>query len=204
MTGKTHRQYAMWFAYIAVVVLYYFRKLDINFYLAMVLIVEASKIGAIFPDLDHDWSNIGVKTPVNKIINILIHCTGGKHRSWQTHSVDIYVVCIIAGEFCINRFGGIFNSTDITLIRILWIGFMCGWASHLISDMLTSAGIRIICFSNIKIKIVPKKIGKLRFCTGEAWEEFNYKVMRCMNTVVFIIAITFPIFESSIIKLIIK
>ena len=35
-------------------------------------------------------SKKGYKTTFSRIINILIHITGGKHRSWQTHSLDIW------------------------------------------------------------------------------------------------------------------
>ena len=111
----------------------------------------ASKAGAIFPDLDHDWHNIGVKTVPNWIINKIIHITGGKHRSWQTHSIDI---CAWFTVLAINLPIIMYNKQMISevnkeMLSILMIGFASGWISHLYADMLTGEGVRLIFFINI-------------------------------------------------------
>ena len=62
---------------------------EINYYLTIPVLLATAKYGALFPDVDHTWQNVKEKTVPNWIINKLIHLTGGKHRSWQTHSIDI-------------------------------------------------------------------------------------------------------------------
>ncbi|MBO5387970.1 MAG: hypothetical protein J6A59_07520, partial [Lachnospiraceae bacterium] len=84
MTGPTHRQYSVCFGAIALMLIYRLGITEINYYLAMPIILTTSRFGAQFPDFDHEWQNVGDKTVVKRLINILIHLTGGKHRSWQT------------------------------------------------------------------------------------------------------------------------
>lgn len=83
MTGPTHRVYAVLFAYIATIIIYENNLSNIIYYSILILVLLLSKKGAAFPDLDHAWHNIGDKSVPNKIINSIIHITGGKHRSWQ-------------------------------------------------------------------------------------------------------------------------
>ena len=92
MTYPTHRQYAICFAFLTSMLVYKYSLSEINYYLALPIILMASKYGALFPDLDHIWQNVKEKTVPNWIINKLIHITGGKHRSWQTHSIDILAI----------------------------------------------------------------------------------------------------------------
>ena len=92
MTGPTHRVYSVLFAFITVILLEILEITQIGYYQTLLLVLVFSKSGALFPDLDHLWQNIKVKNLMNKIINTLIHITGGKHRSWQTHSIDIRTI----------------------------------------------------------------------------------------------------------------
>jgi membrane-bound metal-dependent hydrolase YbcI (DUF457 family) len=176
---------------------------EINYYLALIIVLMTSKVGALFPDLDHDWHSIGNKTVPNKIINVLIHATGGKHRSWQTHSIDICAWFTVAA-FTLPSYltkEGIISQVNREVLSILWLGFASGWISHLFSDMLTSAGVRLFCFVNKKIKLVPRKIGKLVFNTGHEWEAFNYKVIKIINIFLGIICLAYPlVIESGILN----
>lgn len=194
MTGPTHRKYSVCFAFIATVILYRFNFTSINYYLSLIIILMASKAGAIFPDLDHDWHNIGVKTVPNWIINKIIHITGGKHRSWQTHSIDI---CAWFTVLAINLPIIMYNKQMISevnkeMLSILMIGFASGWISHLYADMLTGEGVRLIFFINKKIRLVPKKLGPLVFNTGHEWEKFNYKVMNIINVILGLACLIYP------------
>lgn len=203
MTGKTHRQYSICFGLIALAILYSYEVTSVNYYLALPIIVMASKSGALFPDVDHHWDSVHDKTVVNKIINVIIHITGGKHRSWQTHSIDICVYFTVAAYTVPNILynKGVITNINKEVMLVLFLGFASGWVSHLFSDMMTSAGVRLICFlPKSKIKFVPKKIGKLRFNTGNAWESFNYKVIRVINILLGICILIYPIITNNIIK----
>ena len=86
------------------------------------------------------------------------------------------------------------------VLFLLLVGFMSGWISHMFSDMLTSEGVRLFFWNKFKIKLVPKKLGKLRFNTGNEWEKFNYVTVKKINCLLGIICVTYPlIFNSGII-----
>ena len=194
MTGPTHRQYSIGFAYIALVIIYSFGLTEINYYLALPIMLVVSRAGAAFPDIDHNWQSVADKTTLNRIVNFIIHITGGRHRSWQTHSIDICVYYTVASVLVPKLLldNGWIDKINYQVLLILLLGFAAGWISHLFSDMLTSEGVRLICFLKFKIKLVPKKIGKLRFNTGNEWEAFNYKVVKILNIFLAIGCLVYP------------
>lgn len=198
MTGPTHRVYSVLFAFITVILLEILEITQIGYYQTLLLVLVFSKSGALFPDLDHLWQNIKVKNLMNKIINTLIHITGGKHRSWQTHSIDICTIFTLLSYFIPNKMYELGKISEVNkeITAIILLGFASGWISHLFSDMLTSAGVRLFCFLKFKVKFVPKKIGKLRFNTGNEWEAFNYKAVSLTNNVIGFICLIYPIITS--------
>ena len=203
MTGPTHRQYSVCFGLITLMLMYKFNVSEINYYLALPIMLLISRWGAQFPDFDHEWKNVGDKTTVKRIINILIHITGGKHRSWQTHSIDICIYSSIAAYilpdilFNLNKL----SSINKEVLSLILLSFCSGWISHIFSDMLNGTGVRLVCFLNFKIALVPKKIGKLRFNTGNEWEAFNYKIMRVINIILGIISLIYPLVLLGYIKI---
>lgn len=196
MTGPTHRMYSICFAYLMAILFFRTGLSEVNYYLTIPILLATSKYGALFPDVDHDWSNVHDKSVTNKIINIVIHVTGGKHRSWQTHSLDIWVYFTIAAYIIPNKLceNGAISVVNKEVLSLLLLGFSSGWLSHLFSDSLTSAGIRLFFFNKkIKIRFVPKKIGKLRFNTGNEWEKFNYTLMKYINVGLGFVCLAYPI-----------
>lgn len=196
MTGPTHKQYSICFAYLTAILFFNLGITHINYYLALPIILATSKSGALFPDVDHTWKNVHDKTTINRIINFIIHATKGKHRSWQTHSIDICLVFTILSYTIPNKLcnNGSISEVNKEVMILLALGFASGWISHLFSDMLTSAGVRLFCWNDkIIVKLVPKKIGKLRFNTGNEWEAFNIKVMMKINKVLGVISVAYPI-----------
>ena len=198
MTGPTHRVYSVLFAFLTTMLFYKHGVTTIGYYQTLLIVLTFSKSGALFPDLDHNWHNIGVKTVPNKIINTLIHVTGGKHRSWQTHSIDICIIFTVLSYIIPNK---LYEMNKITIANkevtvLILLGFASGWISHLFSDMLTSAGVRLFCFINYKVALVPKKIGNLRFNTGNEWEAFNYKAISVTNKIVGFISLIYPFMDN--------
>lgn len=183
MTGPTHKQFAVTSALLASAFMYKNGLTEINYYLTIPIMISTAKYGALFPDVDHTWQNVKDKTVPNKIINTAIHATGGKHRSWQTHSIDIVLIFTILSFIVPMRLfeKGVITTVNFEVLRILCWGFMAGWISHIFADMLTHAGVRLFCFKKDKIALVPKNIGKLRFNTGNEWEAFVYKTMKIIN-----------------------
>lgn len=196
MTHPTHKVYSICFAYLAAMLVFNLGLTQINYWLTIPILVAISKVGAEFPDVDHHWSNVHSKTVINRIINIIIHTTGGKHRSWQTHSVDICVL-ITLGIYTVSKnlyINNIISEVNSEVMILLLLGFTSGWVSHLFSDSLTSEGVQLFCWcKKIKIKFVPKKIGKLRFNTGNEWEKFNCKLIGYVNIALGLVCAVYPI-----------
>lgn len=200
MTGPTHRQYSICFGLITLIILYTYNITNVNYYLALLIILMASKSGALFPDVDHHWDAVHDKTVVNKVINTIIHLTGGKHRSWQTHSIDICACFTVTSYLIPNMLydNELITNINKEVLLLLMLGFASGWVSHLFSDMLTSAGVRLMCFiPKLKIKLVPKKIGKLKFNTGHEWENFNFSIIKVLKIVLGVYTLIYPILTSN-------
>lgn len=154
MTYKTHREFAICFVLIANIIIYKLHLSHTGYYVNMIVMILCGKQGALFPDVDHDWKNVKEKTVINKAINSVIHAMGGKHRSVQTHSWDVWLISFI-GALVVN---GLISENNATVFILIISGFWCGWLSHLISDMMTSAGVYITCLNkNSKIAFVPKQ-----------------------------------------------
>lgn len=202
MTGPTHRQYSICFSYIALMLSYSLGISKINYYLALPIVLLTAKSGALFPDVDHDWSNVSDKTTLNKIINTLIHATGGKHRSWQTHSIDIVALYTITAWYLPRRLFELGKISEVNkeVMLLVFMGFASGWISHLFSDMLTSAGVRLVCWSKFKLKLVPRKLGPVVFNTGHEWEAFNYKVIKMINLLLGILCLIYPLIVNGTIN----
>ena len=159
MTYRTHREFAISFALITNILVSEMSLSNTGYYVNLLVMLLAAKQGALFPDLDHDWSNVKEKSVINKVINSIIHLTGGKHRSWQTHSWDMWLVSLI-GALKLNTLLSRDNS-DVFILLVL--GFWSGWFSHLVSDMLTSAGVRIFCWwKKSTVALVPKQANMIK------------------------------------------
>lgn len=201
MTGATHKKFAVAAAFTASILMYKEGLTQINYYLTIPVMLETAKYGALFPDVDHTWKNVKEKTIPNWIINKAIHLTGGRHRSWQTHSLDIAFIFALLAFFVpkalLNK--DIISVVNYEVLQLILYGFTFGWISHLISDMLTSAGVRITCLSKAKVALVPRKIGKLAFNTGNEWEAFVFKVISIFNVAYGLFTLAYPLLQNKII-----
>lgn len=195
MLAITHRQYSSCAAMVVSMILYKLGYRQINYYLMLIIMVMVSRYGALFPDLDHDWEKVKEKTLPNWIINKIIHLTGGRHRSWQTHSLDIALLAtalsILVPYTLYER--NIINLADKEIITMMGLAFCVGWLSHLVSDALTPGGIKLIFFLNTKISLVPRKFLWISFSTGSEWEDFNFKVTRIASMLLGVISVIYPI-----------
>lgn len=199
MTFKTHREFAITFIYFATFYIYSNSTVNINYFCLLIIMLSIGAKGALFPDVDHYWQNVKEKTVCNWILNKLIHLTGGKHRSWQTHSLDL---CLISGALFmwvdyILYEKEIIDYLNYQVILIILLSFYSGWVSHLIADMLTTAGVYILILKKKNIKLVPKKLFRLEFKTGDVWEEAFYRIDHAFNVLMFFVAIAYPfIFDA--------
>ena len=195
MGGPTHKRFAVFFAYISLMLLNYFVLMNINYYLQLTIVIPLAKIGALFPDVDHVWKNVKEKTTVNWILNKFIHLTGGTHRSRHTHSWDICIILLILSFILIQKLlsKGFINLIDEHLSFVVLFGFYSGWISHLLSDMLSSSGVYLFFWNKGTIKFVPKKIFGFSFNTGTSWEKFCYSLFGKLDFIFGVLALFFPL-----------
>lgn len=212
MTGPTHKEFSVTAALLTSIGLYSTGLIseiaatsnatlanpDINnlicYYALIPTMTTIAAKGALFPDIDHEWKNVKEKTMPNRILNGLIHFTGGKHRSWQTHSIDLVIIFSLLAWF-VPRYlylNQVITFTVSALLQVISYAFMSGWVSHIFSDMLNGVGVRITCLSKKKVALVPRHIGKLKFNTGNEWEGFVYKLVHTVNIPLGIFTLLFP------------
>lgn len=195
MTYETHRQFAVFWALLAAIILYVTGMTEINYYLALCIIVPFAKLGAEFPDYDHIWQNIKNKTVISWIVNKIIHLTGGHHRSWQTHSIDLVIASTVLSYFLPRWLHdiGVISKVNREVLNVVLFGFSVGWFSHIFADML-SGKVKLFCFSNKWVGLVPRKFLGFKFNTGSDWEQFVYNVTKLLNLGITTMAILFPFF----------
>jgi hypothetical protein len=95
---------------------------------------------------------------------------------------------------------GLITDINREVMLLILLGFTSGWVSHIFSDMLTSAGVKIICFLPFKASLVPKHIGKLRFNTGNEWEEFCYRTTKMLNIFLGLVSLLYPLIADGTIQ----
>lgn len=195
MTAPTHKQFSITWAALGALLLYIMEMTEINFYLSLIIMIQMGKAGALFPDLDHNWHSVKEKNVLTWVVNKLLSITGAKHRSWQTHSLDIAILLtILSIRLPINLYEtGVLSNANKEVLGVILLGFMVGWLSHLFSDMLTPGGVRILFFYKKTLEFVPKKLLGFSFSTGSLWEDMVFRVAQIVNVGVLIICVSFPL-----------
>jgi inner membrane protein len=195
MTAPTHKQFSITWAALGALLLYLMEMTEINFYLSLIIMIQMGKAGALFPDLDHNWHSVKEKNVLTWVVNKLLSITGAKHRSWQTHSLDIAILLtILSIRLPINLYEtGVLSNANKEVLGVILLGFMVGWLSHLFSDMLTPGGVRILFFYKKTLEFVPRKLLGFSFSTGSLWEDMVFRVAQIVNVGVLIICVSFPL-----------
>ncbi|MFX3675255.1 MAG: metal-dependent hydrolase [Paenisporosarcina sp.] len=99
-----------------------------------VLLVGSGVIGALLPDICHGGSKIGRTLPV---VSKVIHMLFG-HRSFTHSLLFLFII------------GGLMNS--FVLNETVTAGILAGMVSHLILDMATKNGIKLLFPFKIRVR----------------------------------------------------
>jgi inner membrane protein len=99
-----------------------------------VLLVGAGVIGAVIPDICHGGSKVGRAFPVvSKVINVLFG-----HRSFTHSLLFLVLMAILMNSFVTNE--------------TVAAGILVGIASHLVLDMATRNGIKLLFPLKIRVR----------------------------------------------------
>lgn len=173
---------------------------DVNPYLQLAIMYPVSQWASTLPDLDHHWESVGGKSPVNWVIHKLLHLTQPKHRSWQTHSILVsggllflLFTLVVLG----NQMWSGASELDWIIMRMLMVGFLLGYLSHLSLDLINPSGIHL--YPGKKIRLVPRT---MFFATGGTWEtKIVYPLCMIISALV-VINIGLSYFDVNVLSLI--
>lgn len=179
MTGKTHKAGGVLCALVGVQIINSYTNLqsEINPLIQFCITYPFCMWGSTAPDLDHDWSNVEDKNPINYAINKGLHffnelyekaemlgqerklkllkTLSARHRSWQTHSDLTLLLLMLLRYLLIDRvLGGFGSSVDVDILTLIANGLILGTGVHLFLDMLTRAGITSVLLTILKKLLV--------------------------------------------------
>ena len=161
---------------------------DISPIIQLCMIYGVSSWASTSADLDHIQDNIKEQTPINLLINKILHIGKCSHRSWQTHCILItggICALLLSVLYCLKVcFPLLLTRNDISILTTIIFGLVAGWGSHLILDMMTTAGVHII--PGIKIRLVPKSE---KFKTGGTWEKIVRVILYIFIILLFLLII---------------
>lgn len=121
--------------------------------------IGANLLGGLTPDIDQSTADLWNRLPAGSIIGRIISPILGSHRM-ISHSI---IGVVIVG-FLSNRFLTAINKVLLVDMNIVWIGFMTGFISHIMIDLLTREGVPLLFPIPIKFGIPPIRF--LRIKTG--------------------------------------
>jgi inner membrane protein len=99
-----------------------------------ILLTGAGVIGAVLPDICHGGSKIGRTFPlISKIINLLFG-----HRSFTHSLLFLFLISILLNSYVSNE--------------SVKAGLLAGIASHLILDMATKNGVKLLYPLNSRVR----------------------------------------------------
>lgn len=123
----------------------------------------AAMVGGLVPDLDEPSADIWDTIPVGEVVSKILSPFFGKHRN-VSHSILGVVLAYFVSRYLL---GWARPYLKVNL-EIVWVSFMLGFISHLVTDSFTQEGIPL--FLPFKAKVGFPPIKALRIKTG-AWIE---------------------------------
>lgn len=166
MTGNTHSKGGICFALIVLnlFIVKVIPSYNVAYKVLLVIIFFAgSYIGSLFPDIDQK------KSSISRMLPFLAKTFGAKcrHRGF-THSL----LCLVIFSLILGIIA--FLSEFNIIITSLFLGFISGYISHLILDLLTADGIEIFypCKTNFKLGFIK---------TGSKGEKLTDKLINFLT-----------------------
>ena len=186
MTGKTHKSGGYLFALLTLnfFIVNFLSSYNIFYKVLLIfLYFYAAHIGSLFPDIDQRKSDISKSLPIiSKLFG-----TKMRHRGFTHSLLFISILGLILGF--------IIFITDYNIIAIsIAFGFLIGYISHLVLDLLTENGIEIFypCKINFKLATIN---------TGSKVEKFLNKTFKVLIWILIVYNILL-LFDFSIFNII--
>lgn len=161
MTARTHDAFA--FASLVTVSAFY-PPASLNL-LTLFAVIIGNNIGALMPDMDSASNRLWDLFPAGDVLGKVFRRIFYKHRTLSHSFLGLFIVYKVL-EWILPKF---LNPSFIDP-RVVLLGIMVGYVSHLISDSLTKEGLPLLFPFKLDFGLPPIK--SLRVTTGK-WVE-NY------------------------------
>jgi len=165
MTYKTHLTIGLLFSSVIFLLIY---KIELSPALAVILILSTG-LGSSTPDLDTPSGGLWKKVPAGSIISRIVNpifIGGHRHLSHSFIGFGIFTFLFwLLIKLIAPNLPMIHNSEFIILAA-----FGLGYASHLLADMFTEAGVPLLFPLEYHFGIPPDPLGKIRIKTGRWFE----------------------------------
>lgn len=231
MTGKTHKSGGMLMSLVGFILLKNNNMLlgDVYEVLQWLVMYPFCIWGSMANDLDKNWLACPSKDYPSRVIHSLLHITSpiqssmdrvmterqkrdsfiyrlvytlnAHHRSWQTHSDITIILIYLVLRFLMSGKLDNLGAVNITILILVTTGVSMGLVEHILLDILTPEGMKLVIFSVINkmlrlinspillpevFRLVPKNTN---FATGGIWEQKVNKWLKFMTNVLFIFCI---------------
>lgn len=231
MTGKTHKRGGMLMSLVGFIFLKHNNMLlsDVYEILQWLVMYPFCIWGSMANDLDKNWAMCPSKDYPSRVVHAILHVASpvqalfdkslserekknntvyrlvytlnAHHRSWQTHSdftlIFLFVTLkFLMGEKCVSL--GAVNSTILLLV---FTGVAMGMVEHILLDMFTPEGIKLVIFillnKVLKMLRIPLRLPEVfrlvpkmgYFATGGNWENAVNKWLKTMTNVLFVLCL---------------
>lgn len=194
MMGKTHKAGGVLCALAGIQVINSITPLasDISPIIQFMVAYPFCMWGSTAPDLDHAWSNVEDKNPINYGIHKVLHvfnevCDKAEmlgnrknfkllkilacsHRSWQTHSeLTMLLLLVIRSLVLVGLLGFIgISGVNKDLVVLIVNGIIMGVGAHLFLDLFTVDGLKIVSLTLIKgifVSVMKHKLTPVKAVT---------------------------------------
>ena len=144
--------------------------------ICFILVYNSALYGTAFVDLDHgNINSIPLKNLFTKSISRFMHFIfKGKlkmvHRSWQTHSIDLYLIFV--GVPYLRLMRSFSNTGDVItyLLGTILIAFMVGGILHCVMDLFTTDGAWVsVVLAWVLTCVTGKKLKDYRVSLAPTW-----------------------------------
>lgn len=164
MTFKTHLSTGLLFSAIVFLLI---EKIQLAPALVLVLIL-ATLLGASTPDLDTPTGGLWQKIPAGSIISRIVHPAfigGHRHLSHSILGIGIFYFLFWLLLRSLSP-DSLFMIPDSQVM----LAFALGYASHLVADLFTEAGVPLFFPLSYHFGIPPDPFGRVRIKTGRWFE----------------------------------
>ena len=155
MTGRTHDLAA----FTALNYLFVTQPLVHTSIATVFVTIGANMLGGVAPDIDQATAQFWQRLPAGSIISRLITPILGSHRMISHSFLGIFIASLLS-RWILDALKNVL----IVDMNLVWIGFMIGFISHIVMDIISKEGEPLLFPLPFKFGIPPFRFLRLHPC----------------------------------------